>query len=66
MKLLLEIKDSKADFFLEVLKNFSFVKKATLIDEDDKPDFKQAIKELNQIKAGKLKSRPLSDLLNEL
>jgi len=33
MKILLDIKDTKAAFFMEVLKNFSFVKKATTISD---------------------------------
>ena len=65
MKLILEIKDSKAEFFLEVLKNFSFVKNAKLLSEETN-DFQQAIEELNLAKQGRLKTRPLSELLNEL
>jgi len=33
MKVLLDIKDNKADFVMELLENFSFVKAKTLSDE---------------------------------
>ena len=68
MKLLLEIKDSKAEFFLEVLKNFSFVQKTTFLNEKEEEinSFKEAVEELKLVKQGKLKTKPLSKLLNEL
>ena len=68
MKVLLEIKDNKADFVMELLANFSFVKakqiedeKAQLIDE-----IKEAVKEMKLIRAGKKKARNAEDFLNEL
>lgn len=68
MKLLLDIKDNKALFILELLKNFSFVKaktltpaKAQLLDE-----IKEAVDELNLVKAGKKKARNAEDFLREL
>jgi len=69
MKILLDINDNKASFFMEVLKNFSFVKKATSISKakaDMLEDMKEAINELNLIKQGKLKGIPAKDLLNDL
>ncbi|MCB0397942.1 MAG: hypothetical protein KDD36_14930 [Flavobacteriales bacterium] len=69
MKLLLDIKDSKAAFFMEVLKNFSFVKKATLISDakaELMEDVQQAVEELKQVREGKLKARNAEDLINEL
>ena len=68
MKLLLDIKDSKAAFIMELLKNFSFVKanpltpyKAEVLE-----GIREAVEEMKLIKAGKLKGRPAEDLLNEL
>lgn len=68
MKVLLDIKDNKADFVMELLANFSFVKakqiedeKAQLVDE-----IKEAVKEMKLIRAGKKKARNAEDFLNEL
>lgn len=57
MKILLDIKDDKASFFMEVLKNFSFVKKATPITNAKAnlmQDIKEAVEELILIREGKL------------
>jgi len=68
MKVLVDVRDNKADFIMELLNNFSFVKaktispaKAQLIE-----DIKEAVENLNLVKQGKLKARPAKDLLNEL
>jgi hypothetical protein len=68
MKVLVEIKDNKGEFILELLNNFSFVKakaispaKAKLIEE-----IKEAVENLNLISEGKLKARPAKDLLHEI
>lgn len=69
MKLLLDIKDSKAAFFMEVLKNFSFVKKATPISDakaNVMQDIREAVEELKLVRAGKLEARNAEDLINEL
>lgn len=74
MKLLLDIKDEKAAFFMELLKNFSFVKFKKLSPEKSEQDrteeilngLREAVEEVNLIKAGKLKGRPAEDLINEL
>ena len=68
MKVLLDIKDSKALYLLEVLKGLSYVKttpisneKALLIEE-----IKEAVDNLKLVKSGKLKARSANELLNEL
>ena len=68
MKLLVEVKNEKAPFVLEVLKNFKFVKtkeltpyKAAVLE-----GIKEAVEEMKLIKAGKLQSRPVEELINEL
>ena len=68
MKVLLDIKDDKAPFVLELLKNFSFVKTNKLTPAKSKVllDLQEAIDELNLIKAGKLKARKAEDLFDEL
>jgi len=68
MKILLDIKDEKAAFVIELLKNFKFVKvkpltpyKAEVLE-----GLKEAVEEINQIKTGKKKAIPLSVFLDEL
>lgn len=68
MRVLLDIKDSKALHLLEVLKSLPYVKTKTLSDEKAllMEEIKEAVEELNLVKAGKLKARNVEDLLNEL
>ena len=68
MKVLLEIKDNKAESLLEVLKSLSYVKVRPLTDAKAKTlgDIKKAVEELKMIKEGKLTGITLQDLLNEL
>jgi len=68
MKVLLDVKDSKAPFVMELLGNLSFVKakpitreKATLIN-----DVREAVEELRLIRQGKLEGIPAKELLDEL
>jgi hypothetical protein len=68
MRLIVNIPDNKAAFFMEVLKNFSFVK-ATPISAtkaDHLEDFKQAVEEVKLAKDGKIKLQSAKDLLDEL
>jgi hypothetical protein len=69
MQILLEIKDSKVGFFMELLKNFSFIKKATPLSTSKAElmdDIRQSVEELNLVRAGKLKARNADDLIDEL
>ena len=69
MKVLVDIPDKQADFGMEVLRSLSFIKKAQPISRTKVPlikEIKQAVIELGVVKAGKLKARPVEDLLNEL
>ena len=68
MKAVLEIKDSKVQFVMELLNNFSFVKvkpitneKALLLSE-----IREAVDTINLIKKGKVQARPAKELLNEI
>ncbi|KGE14185.1 hypothetical protein [Sphingobacterium deserti] len=68
MKVILDIKDNKAAFVMELLSNLSFVK-ARPLSEDDViliEEIKQAVEELKLVREGKLKTRPARDLINEL
>lgn len=68
MKVLLDIKDAKAPYLMEVLKGLSFVKAKQLTPYKAKvlADVKVAVEEMTLIKAGKLKGRNAEDLINEL
>ena len=68
MKAVLEIKDSRVSFVMELLNNFSFVKvkpitneKALLLSE-----IREAVDTINLVKAGKVQARPAKELLNDL
>lgn len=67
MKLILDVKDDKASFMIEVLKNFKDVKvkpptnyKAGVLE-----GVKEAVEEVKLIKQGKLKGIPAKDLIFE-
>ena len=68
MKLLLEVKDEKAPFVLEVLKNFKFVKtkELTPYKAEVLEGIREAVEEMKLIKEGKLKARDARELINEL
>jgi len=68
MKVLLDIKDDKAAFIMELLNNFKFVKAKPLTPyaAEILEDLKEAVEEMNLIKAGKKKAQPLSEFLDEL
>ncbi len=68
MKVVHEISERKVDFILNLLKKYSFVK----VKEIKKPkeelvrDIQTAVEEMKLIKVGKLKARPVSELLDEI
>ena len=68
MKVLLDIKDEKAAFFMELLNNFKFVKAKPLTPykADVLEGVKKAVDEMKLIEEGKLKGIPAEELLNEL
>jgi len=68
MKVLLDIKDDKADFVMELLSHLKFVKAEPLTPYKSKVlrDIKEAVEEVNLIKAGKLQARNAEDLIDEL
>lgn len=68
MKVLLDIRDDKASFFMELLKDFSYVKTKKLTDANSTflNELAEAVEDVRLIKAGKLKGRPAEELLDEL
>jgi len=71
MKLVINIADNKADGFLELLKEHSYVKAKPLSAPDvavleELNHIRKALKLAEKVKAGIIKSRPASELLNEL
>lgn len=68
MKVLLDIKDSKADFVLELLDSLSFVKAKPLTGKKQQflKELKEAVEELRLAKAEKIKLKSAKDLLDEL
>ncbi len=68
MKVLLDIKDSKAASLLEVLRGLPYVKTESLSGEKILliKEIKKAVEEMKLIRAGKLKARPVKDLLDEI
>jgi hypothetical protein len=68
MRVLLDIKDSKALHLLEVLKSLPYVKTKTLSDEKAllMEEIKEAVEELKLVRAGKKKAHNAVDFLNEL
>jgi len=66
----LSIPDNKYPLFMELARSLNFVKKIE-VDEDSSKEkilkgIKQSVKEVNLVKAGKLKARNARDLINEL
>ena len=71
MKVLLDIADNKAAGFMEIIKGYSYVKAQSISAPDAElfeeiKEIKKAFKYVAEIKAGKIKGRPVEDLLNEL
>ena len=68
MKVLLDIKDNKADFVMELLQNLAFVKVETVSKSKAQflKEFKAAIEEVNLAKEGKIKLRNAEELIDEL
>ncbi|WP_061215938.1 hypothetical protein [Leptospira santarosai] len=68
MKILVDVKDEKALFLIEILKGFSFVKKTETLTEPRAKalkGFKEAINQVNLDKRGKIKLPSIHSLLDE-
>ncbi len=71
MKLLLDIKDNKAEAFIELIKSYSYIKAQPISLPDAElfaeiKEIKNAFKNVERMKSGKLKVRPVDDLLKGL
>ncbi len=68
MKVLLEIKENKVAFVMELLRNLPFVKATPLTDAKAKglSDLREAVEEMKLTKAGKEHGRPAREVLKEL
>ncbi len=68
MKVLLDIKDSKAHHLVEVLKSLPYVRTKLITDTKAKLLFeiREAVEEVKLIKEGKKQARSAEDFLNEL
>jgi hypothetical protein len=68
MQVWLEINDNKASFFMELIRNFSFVKAMTLTPENELflTELQEAVEEANLVKEGKAEYSSARDFLNEL
>ena len=68
MKVLLDIRENKAEFVMELLKSLSFVKAKQISSDKAKlmEEIKEAVEEMKLIRSGKKKARNAQDFLNEL
>lgn len=68
MKVLLDIKNDKGAFIMELLHNFKFVKAKLLSSHEAEflEELKDAVEEVNQVKSGKKKAQDLDEFLHEL
>jgi hypothetical protein len=68
MKVLLDVKDNKAEFVMELLQSLSFVKAEPISASKARflKELKQSIDEVNLAKQGKIKLKTAEELLNEL
>jgi hypothetical protein len=67
-KVVLNIPDNKLSFFLELVKNLGFAKveEKHISNEQHLQELKDAVRELALIEKGKVQSRSLNALINEL
>ena len=70
MKLVLDIENKKADFFIELIKSFDFVQVLKLVNDEKKSqqiqDLVEAFQDVRLHSEGKKKLKKAKDLLNEL
>lgn len=69
-QIILSVPDKKYEFFIELVKSLEFVKEVEVVKKPGKKEIlagiRQAVEEVKLIKAGKLKGRPVQELLDEL
>jgi hypothetical protein len=69
-QVIVDIPEENYSFFINLVKNLTFVKKVAVTKASDKNEvvkgLQDAVKEVKQIKAGRKKTVTLNDFLNEL
>lgn len=68
MKILIDVRDDKAAFIMEMLRNFRFVKAKPITSEKARilQGLRDAVEEVKLHKQGKVKLKTARELLNEL
>ena len=71
MEVVIDIKDSKADFIIDWLKQHSYVKIKAVNDKKAAKakflkEFKESIDFMKEVNEGRAEGRPVIELLNEL
>ena len=68
MKVVLEISENRVEFILNLLKKYTFVRVKTIKRPKEEliKDIQTAVEEMKLIKEGKLKPRPVTELLDEI
>jgi hypothetical protein len=70
MKLILEVKESKAKLLLEFLRSLSYVKVTPVAKSPEQAqlaaEMEEAVEELKLVRAGKKKTRTLTEFLDAL
>jgi len=71
MQVVIDIKDNKADFILDWLKQYSFVKIKSVSDKKAAKaqilqELQEAVDFMKQVSEGKAEGRPIKELLDEL
>lgn len=65
-----EIPEDKYPYFIDLVKNLSYIKKVTVAKKNKKEEIlkglKEAVKEVKEIESGKKKPVLLKDFLNDL
>jgi hypothetical protein len=70
-QVILSVPVKKYPFFIELVKSLGFVKKVEEISDGSKKEeilagIQRAVEEMKLVKVGKLKGRPVQELLDEL
>lgn len=69
MKIVLDVRENKVDFLLALLNDLPYVKAISVNEQGENgflEEIREAVEDVNLIKQGKLKGRPVEELLNEL
>lgn len=68
MKILIDVRDDKAAFFMEMIRNFRFVKAKPITSEKARilQGLREAVEEVKLHKQGKIKLKTAHELLDEL